>query len=723
MNPFVSFASEVLLFLEAGGLVPFPPGAEVSSDFWIGWGQVSRTAEGPKEIGSSRNSSSGGWFYAPDFFLEDPRPWWSFSSGARVSRQRLLEILEQAASQLNLDRSEPAGASVRAPGSEVDPRLFSEIFVDLKSRLERGELTKGVPYVFQDLGPSIGTRERLLLLIQLLRKTQGEALHVYGVWDSEEGILGATPEILFSQSGSQFETVALAGTRLNGVQTSSLLDDPKERVEHQIVVDGILSSLKSSFAEGMTGFRVGDLHELQLPALTHLCTPISFQLDGGALSSWQTFQNLVKALHPTPALGAFPRQAGLQWLTEVQGKIPRGRFGAPFGVVVTGVGKAEVEEMVPHSQLSAESSLCLVAIRNLQWDSQQARIGAGCGVVGASELGREWKEIQGKLSAVRNLLGVSAAGLNIARRSDAGVSIAMDVALNVTRQVPLSAPQNDSVSQTRPLGPNLKLAQEVLEELFAWGVRELCVCPGARNAPWIALLSANPDLFKTYYHFEERSAAFFALGRIRQTGLPMAVLTTSGTAVGELLPAAMEAYYSGFPLILLTADRPRYYRNSGAPQTAEQVGIFGTYTPHTFDLEAGSASGALQSIRDLALTQPVHVNACFDEPLIDGLVPTLNFGYLDPTKLTSNMTSNWAEPIPAEVQDFFGQVRSPLVLVGMLHSQEKEAVYQLLLRLDCPVYLEATSGLREDRRLQHLRNEILAPFVHVRLPFGEIRNC
>ncbi len=646
---------QMTLFLELGGLIALPSRPGFAEDLWVGWGDVFRSEEGPQGLGAR-----GGWFYAPDFFLHDKKPWWTFSNGLRISRQLFLEILERELARIGSNGPEVTTGSPLISAQEVDPRVFSEVFSDLKCRISKGPLTKGVPYVFQSVSVSSGPIQRLKFLIHLLRNTQGTPLRVYGVWDSEEGVLGATPEILFSQNGDRIETVALAGTRVNsgviGGDYASLFQDPKEQIEHQIVVSGILDSLRSSVAEEIKDLQVLDTYELHLPTLTHLCTPILGRVEPASFSS-NFFDRLVRCLHPTPALGAFPRSAGLNWLEELQEITPRGRFGAPFGLILPGEGE------------SRSLGHCLVAIRNLQWDAQGVRIGAGCGVVGASQLDREWQEIQGKLRAVKNLFGI-------------------DVTPLVT-----------------PLGPNLKLAQAVLEEIYQLGVREVCVCPGARNAPWVALLSENSQRFKTYYHFEERSAAFFALGRIRQTGRPMAVITTSGTAAGELLPATMEAYYSGLPLILMTADRPRRYRKSGAPQTAEQVGIFGIYAPHSFDLEAGELAlasesfpertrGGLGSLQSGVLTQPVHINACFDEPLID----TEGSGQVQPPHeqilVEQNLTG---------LKQFFSAVKFPLVVVGMLKPEERESVVHGLLRLNSPVYLEATSGLREDRRLQGLR--------------------
>jgi 2-succinyl-5-enolpyruvyl-6-hydroxy-3-cyclohexene-1-carboxylate synthase len=158
---------------------------------------------------------------------------------------------------------------------------------------------------------------------------------------------------------------------------------------------------------------------------------------------------------------------------------------------------------------------------------------------------------------------------------------------------------------------NKELAQHVLEETKKVGMTELCICPSARNAPLVAVCSDSRD-FRTYYWPEERSAAFFALGRSKRLELPVAVITTSGSAAGELLPAVIEAYYSGIPLLLITADRPRRFRKTGAPQAIEQVGIFGVYTTFSCDL-AGEERCSLQEWDRM---RPLHINVCFEEPLL-----------------------------------------------------------------------------------------------------------
>ena len=120
------------------------------------------------------------------------------------------------------------------------------------------------------------------------------------------------------------------------------------------------------------------------------------------------------------------------------------------------------------------------------------------------------------------------------------------------------------------------LALSVLEEAIKKGVREFCVCAGSRNADFVKILNQAIGV-QVYSWFEERSAGYFALGRSKQTGRPVGVITTSGTAAGELLPAMMEGYYSGLPLLAITADRPITLRGNGDTQKDEQEVLYVTY--------------------------------------------------------------------------------------------------------------------------------------------------
>lgn len=157
---------------------------------------------------------------------------------------------------------------------------------------------------------------------------------------------------------------------------------------------------------------------------------------------------------------------------------------------------------------------------------------------------------------------------------------------------------------------NKLLAEQIIAEASRIGVTEYCICPGGRNVPFVPILTQS--IYRSYYWYEERSAAFFAIGRARLTQRPVGVIVTSGTAAGELLPATMEAYYSGVPLLLITADRPKRFRGSGAPQSAEQVNLFGQYATFNLDLIANNTC----DLTEWNLASPAHLNVCFEEPLL-----------------------------------------------------------------------------------------------------------
>ena len=150
-------------------------------------------------------------------------------------------------------------------------------------------------------------------------------------------------------------------------------------------------------------------------------------------------------------------------------------------------------------------------------------------------------------------------------------------------------------------GLNTTRAARLIDGVRDAGVTDVCVCAGSRNSPLLVVLGARDDV-RLFSFVDERSAAFFALGRAKASDAPVAVVTTSGTAVAELLPAAIEAYYSGIPLILITADRPARFRGTGAPQSIEQEGIFGVY--------------AETSLESWSRSRPLHLNIEFDEPLL-----------------------------------------------------------------------------------------------------------
>ncbi len=228
-----------------------------------------------------------------------------------------------------------------------------------------------------------------------------------------------------------------------------------------------------------------------------------------------------------------------------------------------------------------------------------------------------------------------------------------------------------------------QLIQQALSTLAHYGVQEVCVAAGARNAPLLAAMLTSSDL-KLWNFFEERSAAFFALGRMMADRRPVAVVTTSGTAAAELLPATIEAYYQGLPLFLLTADRPKTYRGSGAPQAIEQAGLFGIYAQPLGDWDVTDDPIEFYETRD---DRPRHLNVCLDEPL-DTNVIGVDFSGTQPP-----VSVGQGEPCTLDCD---------LVLASGMHPADAAEAAPFLAKLGAPIVAEATSNLHGFSILQSL---------------------
>ena len=210
--------------------------------------------------------------------------------------------------------------------------------------------------------------------------------------------------------------------------------------------------------------------------------------------------------------------------------------------------------------------------------------------------------------------------------------------------------------------PAAAFARELVAALSAHGVGDFVLCPGSRSGPLAhALAEASAESppigaphVNLHVRIDERSAAFLALGIARARALdgkprPVALVTTSGTAVGNLLPAVMEAHHSGIPLILLTADRPSELRGIGANQTTDQEGIFGQFVrweaeatapeknarPGRATLLAARAVHWALGVPDredvASAPGPVHLNVEFRDPLGPDAGP---WPLVDPEKAT-----------------------------------------------------------------------------------------
>jgi len=237
----------------------------------------------------------------------------------------------------------------------------------------------------------------------------------------------------------------------------------------------------------------------------------------------------------------------------------------------------------------------------------------------------------------------------------------------------------------------------LIKELVGAHVGEFVVCSGARNAALVVALSRT-EAIHLWQHFEERSAAFFALGRTMETELPCAIMTTSGTAAAELLPAVIEAHYQGRPVVVITADRPREFRGSGAPQAIEQSGLFADYVAQSFDLEFAELEKF--SLKDWDKRSVVHLNVGLPEGFDASEILGLSY---DEVEKVVESVGEFNPAFPKldlrPVIDFLQEVwQGVVVMVGGLRPADQEEVLHFLKKLNAPVIVDPDSGLQHSLR-------------------------
>jgi 2-succinyl-5-enolpyruvyl-6-hydroxy-3-cyclohexene-1-carboxylate synthase len=271
---------------------------------------------------------------------------------------------------------------------------------------------------------------------------------------------------------------------------------------------------------------------------------------------------------------------------------------------------------------------------------------------------------------------------------------------------------------------NLSNAAKVIEFVRSVGVVDFCLCAGARNSPFITLLDENKVTLESgghlFHFFDERSAAFFALGRAQQFERPVVIITTSGTAVTELTSAIVEAFYTKTPLIVITADRPPKYRGSGAPQAIEQIGIFSHYALPTVDLYEDFS--ILENF-DWNKSTPLHLNVCFAEPLLRGPIPELKLNFR--LKTVTHTLANSIERQHLTLRFIDETIKHPLFIVSGLIASEREYVAKHLNTIKGAWWVESLSGLRGHSALEEGRirsgDRFLQHLMHSKFFDGVIR--
>lgn len=261
---------------------------------------------------------------------------------------------------------------------------------------------------------------------------------------------------------------------------------------------------------------------------------------------------------------------------------------------------------------------------------------------------------------------------------------------------------------------NIRCADSLMAALVAAGVRHCVISSGARSAPLMLSASRNSAL-RIWAHPDERSAGFWALGIGKALRRPAALICTSGTAGANYYPAIIEAHYSRTPLIVVTADRPPRLRGRGAPQTIDQVGLYGRF-PLTFrDLPVPFAADespaawyreAREAVRTATARPqgPVHLNAPFDEPLVPAPAELAASGL--PSHVDNQVGQAKVAAAPPEsatgnwdaVLDSLTGADRVLVICGPQNDDDdlRDQVGRLVSRMGWPVLADVAAQVRGD---------------------------
>ena len=254
-------------------------------------------------------------------------------------------------------------------------------------------------------------------------------------------------------------------------------------------------------------------------------------------------------------------------------------------------------------------------------------------------------------------------------------------------------------SQNEPISRDFFMTQSawIIDQLVDQGVTKFCIAPGSRSAP-LALAVAEHPRATTTIHYDERGIGFYALGIGKGKKFPAAIITTSGTAVANLLPSVMEAHHSEVPLILLTADRPHELRACGANQTTDQIKLFANairfqidLSPHLLEKDlrsiiAQSFSASLQNPKG-----PVHINCPFQEPLFH------------PISCKSK-----GNPIPCvfptlSTPPMSTEAKRGVILLGSIPS-DPTPVMQLAKRLKWPIFADLLSNAKSKKSEEQIHH-------------------
>lgn len=241
------------------------------------------------------------------------------------------------------------------------------------------------------------------------------------------------------------------------------------------------------------------------------------------------------------------------------------------------------------------------------------------------------------------------------------------------------------------------------------GVRQAVLSPGSRSTPIVWAL-AHCESIETLPVLDERGAAFYALGLARQSGRPVVLACTSGTATANYLPALVEARESGIPLLVLTADRPPELRRCSAGQTVDQVKMYGSCAVDYFELPVPEPTEAcMRQLRQTLLHAldrtmfpfrgPVHVNCPLREPLAPSETTSLALNF-EPERLLEKLPAPSLQRVDsaASFGDMPECVSQGLIIAGTVQPDDESAaccaLWSLAARTGWPVLCDALGPWR-----------------------------
>lgn len=263
---------------------------------------------------------------------------------------------------------------------------------------------------------------------------------------------------------------------------------------------------------------------------------------------------------------------------------------------------------------------------------------------------------------------------------------------------------------------NTLWASILVETLHRCGMTGAIICPGSRSTPFTVAFINHPEI-ETIPILDERSAAFFALGRAKKTGLPTALVCTSGTAGVNFYPAVVEAKESCIPLIILTADRPPELRNCHAGQTIDQVKLYGNFPNWQCELALPEVDlGMLSYLRQnmiqawkkslFPVPGVVHINLPLREPLapiVQSKMMQLELTEIKTQFSVQDFFSTVARPLPMECPTYSlpwndWQNKSGIIIAGLAQPKDPQGYCQAIAflskLLSFPVLAEALSPIR-----------------------------